>query len=120
MRLPPESVNLAVVLKKAGYATAVIGKWGLGSPDQAWSFPTQQGFDEFFGYLDHDSAQRHYPATLWRGEKLVHVNGYSHDLFTAAALNFIDRHQDDRFFLYLAYTAAPRCSRGARRRDGRL
>jgi arylsulfatase A len=103
-RLPPESVNLAEVLKQARYATAVIGKWGLGSLNQAWSFPTQQGFDEFFGYLDHISAQQHYPAALWRGEKLVNVNGYSHDLFTEAALDFIERHRNDRFFLYLAYT----------------
>jgi arylsulfatase A len=102
--LPPESVDLAEVLKQAGYVTAVIGKWGLGSPDQASSFPTQQGFDEFFGYLDHISAQQHYPGVLWRGEKLVGVSGYSDDLFTAAGLDFIEQHRNDRFFLYLAYT----------------
>ncbi|RKY06056.1 MAG: N-acetylgalactosamine-6-sulfatase, partial [Planctomycetota bacterium] len=46
--LKPEDVTVAEVLKKAGYATGVTGKWGLGEPDTT-GVPTRQGFDEWFG-----------------------------------------------------------------------
>lgn len=71
MMLPHESLTIAEVLKHAGYTTAVIGKWGLGKPDLDRTFPRRQGFDEFFGYLDHLSAHEHYPDALWRGEDRV-------------------------------------------------
>jgi arylsulfatase A-like enzyme len=114
--LEPKDVTIAEVLRSAGYATGVIGKWGLGEPDTS-GIPTRQGFDEFFGYLNQGHAHNYYPDYLWKNEERVPIPGnvvqsgvathraqYSHDLFTQAALDFLDRHQAHPFFLYLAYT----------------
>ncbi|HEX5079859.1 MAG TPA: sulfatase-like hydrolase/transferase [Geminicoccaceae bacterium] len=43
MRLPPETITIADVMKQAGYATGVIGKWGFALPELDWSFPTRYG-----------------------------------------------------------------------------
>ena len=50
------------VLKKAGYATGIIGKWGLGEPDST-GIPNRQGFDHWFGYLNqrHSQSHNYYP-----------------------------------------------------------
>ena len=117
--LRPEDVTVAEVLKAAGYATGLIGKWGLGEPDTT-GLPNRQGFDEFFGYLNQGRAHNYYPEYLWRNETKVPLEGnveyedhrrvskeraqYSHDLFTDEALGFVERHKDEPFFLYLAYT----------------
>ncbi len=109
--LQPEDVTVAEVLKAAGYATGVFGKWGLGEPNTT-GVPNRQGFDEWFGYLNQTRAHNYYPAYLWRNETKVPVEGnqagkkgeYSHDLFSAEALDFVRRHRSEPFFLYLAYT----------------
>ena len=123
--LEPERVTVAECLKAAGYATACIGKWGLGE-DGTTGAPRKQGFDRFFGYLNQVHAHNYYPAWIWRDEEKVHLRNevvtatkgyakgrggasskrvdYSHDLMTAEALDFIDRHHDRPFFLYLPYT----------------
>jgi arylsulfatase A-like enzyme len=57
------------VLQKAGYRTALIGKWGLGDVGEAESgLPRKQGFDDFFGYLNQHHAHNHFPDYLWRNE----------------------------------------------------
>ncbi|MDP2894937.1 MAG: sulfatase-like hydrolase/transferase, partial [bacterium] len=48
--IPADTLTVAKLLKKAGYATGLIGKWGLGGPDST-GIPNRQGFDYFFGYL---------------------------------------------------------------------
>lgn len=103
--LPAEAVTIAEVLKAQGYTTGIVGKWGLGRPELPWSFPSRQGFDDSLGYLDHVTAQHHFPAALWQNEQLISVppGTYSHDLFTTRAVDFIGRTQRP-FFLYLAYT----------------
>lgn len=123
--LRPEDVTVAELLKRAGYRTGLIGKWGLGE-DGSTGIPNRKGFDYFFGYLNQAHAHNYYPEFLWRNTEKVSlpnevnhiVNGrdvspsgvatkrvvYSHDLFTKEALEFIDRHKDQPFFLYLAYT----------------
>ncbi len=116
--LLPEDVTVAEVLRGAGYATALIGKWGLGEPDTTGQ-PNRQGFDYFFGYLNQGHAHNSYPDYLWRNEERVafeenvqsekrgvaaRCNRYSNDLFTEEALQFIDRQQNQPFFLYLACT----------------
>jgi len=94
--LEPEDVTVAEVLKKAGYATGITGKWGLGEPDST-GLPNRQGFDEWFGYLNQRAAHSYYPPYLWRNKEKVILEGnkdgqkkqYSHNLVTDFALKFI-------------------------------
>lgn len=106
-RLPlrAQDVTVAEVLKAGGYATGLIGKWGLGEPDTT-GIPNRQGFDYFFGYLNQTQAHNYYPDYLWRNQERVSIKQgtYSHDLFTREALEFIRREHNQPFFLYLAYT----------------
>ncbi|MDF7824792.1 sulfatase-like hydrolase/transferase [Pontiellaceae bacterium B12227] len=108
--IPADSETVGKLMQRAGYTTACIGKWGLGGerPDGTLNdgFPTQQGFDYFFGYCDQRRAHNYYPEFLWRNEEKVPLGGkvYSHDLMTEEALKFVDENKDGPFFLYLAYT----------------
>ncbi len=108
--LPAGTETVGRLMQRAGYKTAIIGKWGLGS---TWDcgHPNKQGFDHFFGYTDQRKAHNYYPEYLWRNsEKIMLDNGkgkendYSHDLMTEEALSFINTHAETPFFLYLAYT----------------
>ncbi|MBN1293718.1 MAG: arylsulfatase [Candidatus Latescibacteria bacterium] len=120
--IPAETFTVAEMLKQAGYATGLIGKWGLGGPDSP-GIPNRQGFDYFFGYLCQGHAHNYYPEFLFRNEERVILEGnrvepsryegagvayeraqYSHDLFAREALEFIDRSKHQPFFLYLALT----------------
>ncbi|HOV75418.1 MAG TPA: arylsulfatase [Candidatus Hydrogenedentes bacterium] len=117
--LRPGDTTVAETLKKAGYATGLVGKWGLGEPDTT-GVPNRKGFDEFFGYLNQNHAHNTYPTYLWRNTTRVPIEGnterpdkpgvcaecktFSNDLFTEEALSFIERHKNGPFFLYLAYT----------------
>lgn len=121
--LRPQDVTVAKLLKGAGYATGLIGKWGLGEAEST-GVPTRQGFDSFFGYLSQLHAHNYYPAFLWRNEQRIPLKNvvppgirgefgqgwatkrvqYSHDLFAAEALEWIGKHKDGPFFLYLALT----------------
>jgi arylsulfatase A-like enzyme len=58
-------VTVAQLLRKAGYATAIVGKWGLGMPEDH-SSPLDFGFDHHFGYLCQGMAHTYYPPYLWR------------------------------------------------------
>ena len=124
--------TLATVLKTAGYKTALIGKWGLQGGGKTatgaknWpGFPTNRGFDEFYGYVRHRDGHVHYPAHDWElgnseshrtPKELFHndkeVSGdiekcYTTDLFTARSKHWIAEHRQQNpeqpFFLYLAY-----------------
>lgn len=120
--LPDETVTVAELLKEAGYATALIGKWGLGGPGSS-GIPNKQGFDYFYGYLCQRHAHNYYPEFLFRNEERVPLKGnkvanprpdgagvaieraqYSHDLVTEETISFVERNKDRSFFLYLAYT----------------
>ncbi len=110
--IPAETVTIAKLLKERGYATAAIGKWGLGPPGSSGD-PNRQGFDLFFGYNCQRHAHNYYPRYLWRNDRRVELEGndagvtgkqYSTDLCTAEALRFIRENKDRPFFLYLPYT----------------
>jgi arylsulfatase A-like enzyme len=109
--IPAESQTIPKRLKQAGYATACIGKWGLGYPGSEGD-PTRQGFDLFFGYNCQRQAHSYYPEHLWRNERKVILEGnadgrqkdYSHDRLTVEAMTFIRDHKSGPFFLYLPYT----------------
>jgi len=120
-RLEDKDVTVAEVLKRAGYATGLVGKWGLGMPGDE-GVPNRQGFDYFFGFLSQHHAHNHYPDYLWRNEQRVPLpNGvlpvgkdgggyatnrvrYAGDLFAQESLDFVTRHQNQPFFLFLALT----------------
>jgi arylsulfatase A len=103
--MPADTVTVAHVMKRAGYSTALIGKWGLGKPDSD-SVPNKMGFDHFFGYNCQRMAHEYYPEYLWQNADKVMLNGkqYSHDLLAADALDFVRTNKDRPFFLYLAFT----------------
>jgi arylsulfatase A-like enzyme len=104
--LRPEDVTIAEVLRDAGYRTAVIGKWGLGSPGST-GMPDRQGFDHAFGFLDHRHAHRQYTDHLWRNGQRAPVDlerDYVNDLFTEDASAFIQQNDARPFFIYLNYT----------------
>ncbi|AQT68197.1 Arylsulfatase [Anaerohalosphaera lusitana] len=63
--LPADTVTLPKLLKKAGYTTGAMGKWGLGGPDTSGE-PHKQGFDYFYGYLCQRQAHNYYPTHLWK------------------------------------------------------
>jgi len=109
--LLPEDITVAEVLKKAGYATGIFGKWGLGDHGTA-GVPYKQGFDEFYGYLHQVHAHFFYPWFLWQNDRrhvLAENNDkerkqYSHDLIAEQALDFIRRKREKPFFLYVPFT----------------
>jgi arylsulfatase len=110
--IPAETVTLAEVLKDAGYATGIFGKWGLGGPGTVGE-PNLQGFDDWYGYLCQRQAHNFYPRYLWDNGERVELEGndrgltgaqYSHDLIAERALAFVRAHADEPFFLYVPFT----------------
>ncbi len=111
-----ETLTVGSVLQHAGYATAVIGKWGLQGGGvgenkrqslltaeereaeyRSWfSYPTRRGFNYFYGYVRHQDGHFHYPQEdgreIWENDRMV-SNGldlcYTTDLFTARAKQWI-------------------------------
>jgi len=67
------AVTLAELLQARGYRTGVAGKWGLGGP-QTQGIPTNQGFDDFFGYHCQWIAHSYYPDHLWHNEEQIPFN----------------------------------------------
>ncbi len=108
--LAPAHPTLASLLRDAGYATALVGKWHLGFLPHFG--PLKSGYQEFFGamsggvdYFTHkDSAGAH---DLFEGEEEVHRAGYLTDLISDRAVEFIGRQRGARapFLLSVHYTA---------------
>lgn len=103
--LPLSEKTIADHLKGVGYATGLVGKWHLGSG--AKFQPQQRGFDEFFGFLGgaHGYFTEKQGAPILRGTTVVDEREYLTDAFAREAVAFIDRHQREPFFLYLAFNA---------------
>jgi len=108
--LPQSEFTVADALKKEGYATACIGKWGLGHVTDAGA-PARHGFDLFYGYMCQRRAHNYYPVLLWRNDKKIPLPGnerkltgktYAADSMEAEALKFIKENKDKPFFLYYA------------------
>ena len=68
--IPDEDVTVPNLLKKAGYHTACIGKYGLGKP-LPLDDPQRKGFDEFFGYVGTSHAHNFYSKAIIRDGKVV-------------------------------------------------
>ncbi len=117
--------TLPATFQKAGYATAAIGKWGLG-PVGSTGDPNKHGFDLFFGYNCQAIAHSYYPRFLWRNDQQVEINPtpvpgnakplkgevtaetwigrtYAPDLMVKEAREFIASNKSKPFFLYLAF-----------------
>ncbi len=125
------TVTTATMLKQAGYATGLIGKWGLGGPGSTGE-PNRMGFDHFYGYLCQRIAHNYYPSYLWRNREKVPLENayfyphqklpaeadpldvksyaaysgkqYAPDLMAEEALAFIRRNRERPFFLNLTFT----------------
>ncbi|MDB6072008.1 MAG: arylsulfatase family protein [Verrucomicrobiales bacterium] len=98
--------TLADRLKPAGYATAWIGKSHLGIEPQF--HPMKRGFDEFYGFLGgaHSYTQTGDGANvILRGTTPVESVGYTTEAFAKETVDFIDRHRQDPWFVYLAFNA---------------
>ena len=65
-----DTYTIARLMKSAGYATGLFGKWGLGNPGSV-SVPNKMGFDEFYGYNCQRQAHSYYPDHLWHNEERV-------------------------------------------------
>ncbi|WP_394728854.1 arylsulfatase [Altererythrobacter sp. GH1-8] len=129
MALATDESTLPEVLRSAGYATAIVGKWGLGGPNSRGE-PQLRGFDYAFGYLDQKQSHNYYPTHLWENGKRIPLRNrffiphadqagtsrrsedyrlymgtdYAPDYLTSAAIGWLDRRQGKQpFFLYLAY-----------------
>jgi arylsulfatase A-like enzyme len=119
MGLPLSETTFADRFRAAGYATGAVGKWHLGVAPKF--HPQKRGFDEYFGFLGgaHVYAPgmvnivfpglQRFPARrvapILRGTKAVDEREYLTDAFAREAISFIDRHQQQPFFLYLAFNA---------------
>jgi arylsulfatase A len=126
--LSPDETTIAEILKSAGYATCIVGKWHLG--DQPQMLPTRQGFGQWFGlpYSNDmgpasDGVKSNFgdplppmpknpqpPLPLMRDETVLQrVDAVDQTRlvarYTEEALRFIRAHKDERFFLYLAHNA---------------
>ena len=105
--------TLAEMLKENGYKTGIFGKWHLGSKKEF--FPTNHGFDEFYGILYSNDMWRWHPENpegypqdllLYRNENaLIEITDQSNltkDI-TTESINFIEKNKGNPFFLYMAH-----------------
>ena len=104
-----EQPNMPSLMRDAGYATTLIGKWHLGSLPKYG--PLKSGYDEFWGlygggvdYFTHGFGGN---PDLWDGETRVEAAGYTTDLLADATIRTLDRRKADRrpFFISLHFTA---------------
>jgi len=94
-------------LQEAGYVSGAFGKWHLGLTP-AFN-PVNRGFDEFYGFMGrgaHDYYNLKDPEKpMYRNHEEIDDTGYLTDRLTEEAVDFIERHKSETFFLYLAYNA---------------
>ena len=99
----------------AGYTTGFIGKYHDGDPKEYW--PHNRGFDEFFGFNNGaaaynvgsrnlDNAEETPNSSMWRNDQLANnFDEYLTDKFGMEAAEFIERHKNEPFFLYVPFNA---------------
>ena len=95
-----EEVTIAESLKKAGYRTGIFGKWHNG--EQFPNDPEGQGFDEFLGFTAGHWNNYHDPNLFHNGAP-VRKKGYINDIFTEAAMDWMNQSgEHEPFFCYLS------------------
>ena len=108
--LPATGHSLPQLLKNAGYATALVGKWHLGwKPEFS---PMRHGFDYFFGFkagfidfYTHTTPDTPGGKDLFENDVAIDVPGYMTDLITARSVRFIEQNARRPFFIDVAYNA---------------
>jgi arylsulfatase A len=97
-----EEVTIAEIFKAAGYATGCFGKWHNGAhfPEH----PNGQGFDEFFGFCG-GHWNNYFNTELEQNGEPVQTKGFISDVFTDAAIQFIEKNKNRPFLCYLPYNA---------------
>ncbi len=109
--LPKETVTVAEILKTQGYATAVMGKWGMGMFHTTGN-PLKQGFDHFFGYNCQRHAHSYFPTHLYQDDRKIELLGnenggkkvYAQNLIQQDVMQWVRSKKDESFFLYYAVT----------------
>ena len=110
--LPESTMTIAQILKPAGYATACMGKWGMGMFDTTGS-PLKKGFDHFFGYNCQRHAHSYFPRYIYSDDKQFELPGndgkgigktYAQNLIEDDVLKWVRAKKDTPFFLYYAVT----------------
>ncbi len=109
--LSADETTVGEMLQRAGYRTALIGKWGLGEEGSGHE-PWKRGFDFFYGFINQAHAHNHYPEFLYRNEAKEPLipnysneeRVYANDRFTEEALTFIEAQRERPFYLQLSYT----------------
>lgn len=109
--MDPAEVTLAEMLGAAGYRTGIFGKWHLG--DNYPLRPQDQGFQEVLVHRgggigqpsDPPGGSSYFDPVLLHNGRLVKIPGYCSDIFTEAALRFLEAGRDKPFFCYLAFNA---------------
>ncbi len=106
--LPLAEFTLANRMKAIGYSTCAIGKWHLGTGDDR--LPMARGFDEYFGVTGNPGSY-FMPRGFIDSRKSTSVQAiedpsfYTTDAFAAHAVDWIERHKDSPWFLYLPFNA---------------
>ncbi|MEO0063180.1 MAG: hypothetical protein RLZZ08_1740, partial [Pseudomonadota bacterium] len=107
--LPPEHPTIASLLKAAGYATTLVGKWHMGSLPKYG--PQQSGYDEFWGLrgggIDYFAHALTGGPDLWDGPTKIEQAGYTTDLIADRTMLTLERRKADGkpFFISLHFTA---------------
>lgn len=127
--LPEREITVAEQVKKAGYATAMVGKWHLGHLEE--HLPTNHGFDSYYGipysndmdrsednpqgdnyfedyweFAEEEIPLHYYNVPLMRGTDIIERPANQNTItrrYTEESLSFIEKHKDEPFFLYLAH-----------------
>lgn len=108
--ISPQEQTLPRLLQQSGYRTAILGKWHLGYDPQF--HPLNYGFDEFRGYIGgavdyHTHVATHGTGGLdwWHDKTIENETGYTTDLLTRYATQFMERNKNRPFYLYLSHEA---------------
>ena len=110
--LPATTVTVAQILKGAGYATACMGKWGMGMFDTTGS-PLKKGFEHFFGYNCQRHAHSYFPTYLYNDDQRFDLPGndgkgigktYAQNLIQDDVLKWVRAQKNHPFFLFYAIT----------------
>ena len=99
-RMDLDEKTIADTFKAAGYATAAFGKWHNGM--QYPYHPNGRGFDYYYGFCSGHWGH-YYDPMLERNGQITQGKGFVIDDFTNEAMQFIEQHREEPFFVYLPY-----------------